>query len=76
MCNLNHHLEHHLLPGIPWYNLRKAHKVLMLTYARAGACVQRSYIGYTIKALRGGPFQEIYGTRLISRMRAGSHLRG
>ncbi|AFZ01241.1 fatty acid desaturase family protein [Calothrix sp. PCC 6303] len=28
MCNENYHLEHHLYPGVPWYNLPKLHQEL------------------------------------------------
>jgi fatty acid desaturase len=59
MCNLNYHLEHHLFPGIPWYNLPKAHQLLLPSYSRMGVHIQRSYLGYLIQALRGGPFQHI-----------------
>jgi fatty acid desaturase len=27
--NINIHLDHHLYPGVPWYNLRKLHDLLM-----------------------------------------------
>jgi fatty acid desaturase len=43
MCNINFHLEHHLFPGVPWYNLPKAHQLLRDEYRRAGASVYRSY---------------------------------
>src|SRR5438105_9025220 len=28
MCNENYHLEHHLYPGVPWYNLPRLHQAL------------------------------------------------
>lgn len=43
MCNLNYHLEHHLFPGVPWYNLPKLHKMLQVEFRAAGASVYRSY---------------------------------
>jgi fatty acid desaturase len=43
MCNINYHLEHHLFPGIPWYNLPKVHQLLQDDYRRAGCSVYRSY---------------------------------
>ncbi|MEP0777705.1 fatty acid desaturase [Microcoleus sp. ZQ-A2] len=26
MCNENYHLEHHLYPAVPWYNLPRLHQ--------------------------------------------------
>ncbi|MBS0367467.1 MAG: fatty acid desaturase [Proteobacteria bacterium] len=66
MCNLNYHLEHHLFPGVPWYNLPKAHKVLAATYAKTGAFIQTSYIGYAAQAFRRGPLQTIHGDRALT----------
>ena len=54
MCNLNYHLEHHLCPGIPWYNLPKMHAMLQDEYRRAGAFVYRSYLRFLWDALRTG----------------------
>ena len=44
MCNLNYHLEHHLFPGVPCYNLPKVHALLSNTYRQTGSSV---YHGYT-----------------------------
>ena len=54
MCNLNYHLEHHLFPGIPWYNLPRVHALLQDDYARAAASVYRSYVVFLWDALRVG----------------------
>lgn len=43
MCNINYHIEHHLYPGIPWYNLPKVHKILAEEYQSAGSSVYTSY---------------------------------
>ncbi len=43
MCNINYHLEHHLFPGVPWYNLPKIHQLLQDEYRKAGSSVYRSY---------------------------------
>jgi fatty acid desaturase len=59
MLNLNYHLEHHLFPGVPWYNLRKVHQELQPVYAAAHPFVERSYTRYALKALCRGPFHEI-----------------
>ncbi len=59
MLNLNYHLEHHLFPGVPWYNLRKVHRELQPVYAAARPYVERSYTRYALKALFRGPFHEI-----------------
>lgn len=59
MLNLNYHLEHHLFPGVPWYNLRKVHRELQPVYAGACPFVERSYMRFALRALLRGPFHEI-----------------
>ena len=54
MCNLNYHLEHHLCPGVPWYNLPKLHALLVPEYRAAGAFVHRSYLRFLWEAARVG----------------------
>jgi fatty acid desaturase len=61
MCNLNFHLEHHLFPGIPWYNLPKAHVLLRDLYRDNDAHIERSYVLHTIRAFRYGPLRDLRG---------------
>jgi fatty acid desaturase len=55
MCNLNYHLEHHLFPGVPWYNLPKIHKLLTPIYKSKGAEVRQSYAAFALRCLRRIP---------------------
>jgi fatty acid desaturase len=58
MCNLNYHLEHHLHPAMPWYNLPRLHELLGDEYRRAGSFVYRSYLRFMWDAFRVG----VHGT--------------
>ncbi len=52
--NLNYHLEHHLFPAIPWYNLPKVHQLLQAEYRQAGAFIHASYLRFLYDAVRVG----------------------
>ena len=54
MCNLNYHLEHHLFPAMPWYNLPRLHALLQDEYRNAGSFVYASYARFVWDAVRGG----------------------
>jgi fatty acid desaturase len=55
MLNLNYHLEHHLFPAVPWYNLRRIHRLLKPLYEARGAVVQESYAAFVLQCLRRIP---------------------
>jgi fatty acid desaturase len=47
-CNVNYHLEHHLFPSIPFYNLPEIHRRLMVDEEfRAKAHLTTTYFGLT-----------------------------
>lgn len=54
MCNTNYHLEHHLYPSMPWYNLRKLHVLLQDEYRQTGSFVESSYLRFLWDGLRAG----------------------
>ena len=55
MLNLNYHLEHHLFPAVPWYNLPRIHQLLKPIYAQRQPEIRQSYTSYAIKCFREGP---------------------
>jgi hypothetical protein len=48
MCNENYHLEHHLYPGVPWYNLPALHRATKEELSRRGAPYIRSYSSFRL----------------------------
>jgi fatty acid desaturase len=62
--NQNYHLEHHLFPAVPWYNLAAIHRLLRPLYEREHAAVCRGYLEYIGSALRYGPMRSVrYGVQ-------------
>jgi fatty acid desaturase len=55
MCNLNYHLEHHLFPGVPWYNLPAVHRELRGEFEQHGSSLYSSYVQFLVDAVRVGP---------------------
>lgn len=59
MCNENYHLEHHLYPGVPWYNLPRLHQTLRSDLEARGAPFIHSYcafvVEFVVKSLRRSP---------------------
>ena len=54
MCGLNYHVEHHLFPRIPWYNLPRVHALLKDQYEEAGTSIYKSYLRFLWDGLRTG----------------------
>lgn len=54
-CGLNHHLDHHLFPRVPGYNLPRLHAHLRGELERRGAPVYDSYARTMWDALVAGP---------------------
>ncbi|MBI2089732.1 MAG: fatty acid desaturase [Deltaproteobacteria bacterium] len=52
--NLNYHLEHHLYPSMPWYNLPRLHALLQDNYRQAGSFIYKSYMKFLWDAFRAG----------------------
>lgn len=50
--NVNHHLEHHLFPGVPFHELPALRRLLAEEYVRRGAHVERGYLRTTLALLR------------------------
>ena len=54
LTNSNYHLEHHLVPGMPWYNLPKLHTLMEEEYIKAGAFNYKTYWQFMWDAVRIG----------------------
>lgn len=57
--NQNYHLEHHLFPMVPWYNLGKVHEIMTPLYEREEAAVCPTYLQYLAAAFRYGPLKHV-----------------
>lgn len=53
MCNENYHLEHHLFPGVPWYNLGRLHRELHRELTSLGAPYISSYFAFVCEFVTG-----------------------
>ncbi|MBY0528215.1 MAG: fatty acid desaturase [Gemmataceae bacterium] len=53
MCNENYHLEHHLFPGVPWYNLSRLHSALSRELTVCGAPYLPSYFAFVREFVAG-----------------------
>lgn len=54
MLGSNYHLVHHLYPAVPWYNLKKAYRLLEADLREAGASIYGSYLRFLRDAVRAG----------------------
>jgi len=52
MCNENYHLEHHLFPSVPWYNLKRLHFEIEDQLRGRQAPFVRSYFEFACKFIK------------------------
>ncbi len=62
MCNENFHLEHHLYPGVPWYNLPQLHQTLRDELHARGAPYVASYSAFVWDFVRASAHRRPIGT--------------
>lgn len=55
MLNLNYHLDHHLYPAVPWYNIPRLHELLRDELRRADAPVSSSYLAFLWEVVKAFP---------------------
>ena len=64
MCNENYHLEHHLYPGVPWYNLGRLHSELREELKERGAPFINSYFQFVwefvVASIRRSPAGTVF----------------
>lgn len=65
MNNLNYHLDHHLFPGVPWYNLQRLHKILKEEYKTTGSSIYTSYTAFLIDFFKVTAAGYVPNVRLI-----------
>lgn len=53
--NINYHIGHHAYPGVPWYNLKKLHVLMLPEIESSGALIGHSYFAIFFGALKRGP---------------------
>ncbi|AGC47379.1 fatty acid desaturase [Myxococcus stipitatus DSM 14675] len=63
MCNENYHLEHHLYPRVPWYNLPALHGALRAELVSQGAPFIPSYASFVWGVVSGGLMREARRSR-------------
>ncbi len=66
MCNENYHLEHHLYPRVPWYQLPRVHALLAEDLRRQGAPFIRSYFEFVREFIAGSFRRSPLGQRRAS----------
>lgn len=52
MANGNYHIEHHLYPRVPQYNLRRMHALLLDEYKTTGAAISSGYLQFLADLLK------------------------
>ena len=51
LCNENYHIEHHLYPSIPWYNLKKVHNLIKNKFVENNSTIIFSFKDFIFQFL-------------------------
>ena len=62
MCNENFHLEHHLYPAVPWYNLPAVHDALLPELKKENAPFISSYWQFVLEFISASFYKRNIGT--------------
>jgi fatty acid desaturase len=66
MCYENYHLEHHLFPRVPWYNLKRLHGAIEEQLVERKAPFVRSYFEFVCEFIRKSWQRSPMGRRIKS----------
>ena len=54
LCNENYHIEHHLYPNIPWYNLKKLHEIIKDDLKKQNSTIIFSFREFIVQFINKG----------------------
>ena len=65
LCNENYHIEHHLYPSVPWYNLKKIHELIADKFIENNSTIIFSFKDFIFQFIKFRVKRKIYYMRLL-----------